>query len=328
VSRNRLERLPQALVELEALQLLDASHNRLVDFAGPSLRGLASLVKVDLSNNQLQLLGAEIGCLSSLAELDISNNALRELPEELCAVPLRTLRAGVNQLAALPHSLGRLACLEELECGQNQLTTLPESIGFCVALARIDARQNRLSSVPASITGCVALRELYLGINELTAAKVPPLGSGGALTALTILDLSDNDLRSAVAAVGLKALERLDLRNNELSTLEPELGLLPALKWVGLDGNPLRALRRELCAGPASELLKFLRTRLDEEAELAAEPWSAGSPFGSIVREAAASGVLELNSAEVSDDLLPEGCLALPGLPLLEQLEIPGIEDH
>jgi hypothetical protein len=33
---------------------------------------------------------------------------------------------------------------------------------------------------------------------------------------------------------------------------------------------------------------KFLRTRLDEAAELAGEPWAAGSPHDAAVREAAA----------------------------------------
>jgi hypothetical protein len=71
----------------------------------------------------------------------------------------------------------------------------------------------------------------------------------------------DNQLRSAGCAAGLRRLARLDLRNNELTTLEPQLGLLPALKWVGLDGNPLRSLRRELASGPCSALLKSVRGR-------------------------------------------------------------------
>ena len=95
--------------------------------------------------------------------------------------------------------------------------------------------------------------------------------------------------------------------NNELSSLEPELGLVESLKWVGLEGNPLRSLRRELAAGPCSELLKFLRTRLAEEAALAAEPWDHASAFDSHVREAAATGVLELIPAMQAWGRVPVG---------------------
>ena len=323
LAHNQLHSLPDnALAELASLKLLDISSNQLREFGTVrgSLRGLCALVKVDLSRNALQCLGPELAHLSALAELNVSGNALRELPAELCAcVGLRTLQASDNQLVALPAAFGRLVCLEELECGQNQLVELPASIGECIALGRIDSRHNCLSHIPPSIVNCASLRELHLGINRLTDRSVPPLAGqdGSGLSALRILDLSDNSLRSATAAVGLRALERLDLRNNELSNLNPELGLLSQLKWVGLDGNPMRALRRELVAGPCSELLKFLRTRLDEEAELAVEPWAGGSPFDSHVREAAASGVLELAGHGATDDLLPTGCLALPGLHTL-----------
>ena len=314
-SHNRLAALPHALAQLAALQLLDASHNQIAEFGMSDLGALDALTKADLSNNRLSVLGAALGCLRSLAELDVSSNALRELPPQLCqCAALRTLRVAANQLGSLPSELGRLSALEELECGQNQLATLPDSVGGCAALARLDARQNRLQSIPASIAGCAALKELYLGINQLGAATLPPLGS---MPVLGILDLSDNGLRSAACAVGLARLERLDLRNNDLSSLEPELGLVESLKWVGLEGNPLRSLRRELAAGPCSELLKFLRTRLAEEAALAAEPWEHASAFDSHVREAAATGVLELSGLEVTDAALPAGCLSLPELHTL-----------
>ena len=324
LAHNQLRSLPNtALAELGSLKLLDASSNQLTEFgtAPGSLHGLSALVKVDLSRNALQCLGPELAHLHALAELNVSGNALCELPAELCAcIGLRTLQISDNQLVALPAAFGRLASLEELECGQNQLAELPETIGGCVSLSRIDSRQNRLSRIPASIVNCTSLRELHLGINVLTEDSIPALAGqdGSGLLALRILDLSDNDLRSAAAAVGLKALERLDIRNNELSGLTPELGLLSQLKWVGLDGNPLRTLRRELVAGPCSELLKFLRTRLEEEAELAAEPWAAGSPFDSHVREAAASGVLDLTGHDATDDLLPSGCFVLPDLHTLQ----------
>ena len=219
------------------------------------------------------------------------------------------------QLVELPAALGQLRMLEELEAGQNQLRRLPDSIGGCSGLVRLDCRQNQLGGLPPSLIECVGLKELYVGINELTEDCMPALGDG--LPALAILDLSDNGLACASAAVGLRSLERLDLRNNELGVLDPRLGLLPKLRWVGLEGNPIRSLRRELVSGPCSELMKFLRTRLEEAAVLETEPWAAGSPFDELVREAAATGVLGLEGREATEAQLPQGCLALPDLHTL-----------
>ena len=119
------------------------------------------------------------------------------------------------------------------------------------------------------------------------------------------------------------ALQRLDLRNNELSTLEPEIGLLTNLKWIGLDGNPLRQISYEVAAGPCSNLLKLLRTRLADDtsggshgagAGASAHFAESGSVFDSHAREAAANGVLELSNCEATDGALPPGCFNLPAL--------------
>ena len=55
-----------------------------------------------------------------------------------------------------------------------------------------------------------------------------------------------------------QALERLDLTNNDLSTLPFSLGTLPNLKSLPIEGNPMKAIRRDIIQRGTVGLLKYL----------------------------------------------------------------------
>lgn len=66
-------------------------------------------------------------------------------------------------------------------------------------------------------------------------------------------------------------LEELDLTNNALTSLPPELGLLTpgrggALRALLLQGNCIRTVRRPLLEGGTGALLDYLLTRLPADA--------------------------------------------------------------
>ncbi|KAK7835027.1 plant intracellular ras-group-related lrr protein 6, partial [Quercus suber] len=91
---------------------------------------------------------------------------------------------------------------------------------------------------------------------------------------LSVLDLSNNSLTGLPPEIGkLKEypveacklhLSVLDLSNNSLTGLPPEIGNMTTLRKLLLTGNPLRTLRSSLVSGPTAALLKYLRSRLSE----------------------------------------------------------------
>ena len=57
-------------------------------------------------------------------------------------------------------------------------------------------------------------------------------------------------------------LQALDLSNNDIATIPPELGLLTQLSTLNLVGNPVKAIRMNVLSKPTAQLLEYLRDRI------------------------------------------------------------------
>lgn len=85
----------------------------------------------------------------------------------------------------------------------------------------------------------------------------------GAMKALKTLRLAENAIREVPPAMiaELRALDEMDLTNNDVGRLPPELGFL-ALRWLGLEGNPLRSIRRAIIDKGTPAVLAHLRDKM------------------------------------------------------------------
>lgn len=76
--------------------------------------------------------------------------------------------------------------------------------------------------------------------------------------------MGDNKLQKLSSGIiALKALKTLDISNNDLSDLPSELGLLPGLVRIQLEGNPLKCIRQNVRTAGAEILKKYLREKMD-----------------------------------------------------------------
>ncbi len=85
-------------------------------------------------------------------------------------------------------------------------------------------RNNRLSDLPAELAGCRGLRELVLSFNAFAAIPACVF----ALSQLDALLLNDNKV-AGLDTSGLQRLAKLaclDLSNNNIGSIPPELGAL------------------------------------------------------------------------------------------------------
>ncbi|XP_054880076.1 leucine-rich repeat-containing protein 40 isoform X2 [Poeciliopsis prolifica] len=276
---NQLSTLPSALGELQELLELRLSHNKLSSLPTEvcSLNNLRSLT---LQQNLLETVPEEIGELGNLTELDLSNNLLKHLPSSVGHLSaLQKVSLCHNKLSSLPDSLGQLANVKLLDCSHNQLTDVPDSLAGMLALEQLYLRHNNLRRLPQ--LPAPALREVFAGNNQLELLEAEQLT---CLSAVTLLELRDNKIRNLPEELMLLlTLTRLDLTNNDISTLPASLSLLPNLKVLLLEGNPLRGIRKELLAKGTSDLLKYLRGRIKEEAVGAAGPTAMTLPSEGLV---------------------------------------------
>ncbi|NXV67205.1 LRC40 protein, partial [Molothrus ater] len=262
VHDNQLTSLPSALGQLENLQKLDVSHNKLRSLPEELLQ-LPHLRSLLVQHNELSQLPEGLGQLLSLEELDVSNNQLTAIPTSFALlVNLVRLNLACNQLKELPADLSAMKSLRQLDCTKNYLETVPPKLATMASLEQLYLRKNKLRSLP-ELPSCKLLKELHAGENQIEILNAENLKQ---LSSLCVLELRDNKIKAVPEEITvLQKLERLDLANNDISRLPYTLGNLPQLKFLALEGNPLRTIRRDLLQKGTQELLKYLRSKIQDD---------------------------------------------------------------
>nr|XP_024648707.1 leucine-rich repeat-containing protein 40-like [Macaca nemestrina] len=183
---------------------------------------------------------------TDLTKLIISNNKLQSLTDDLRLLPALTV-LDVN-----------ITGLKHLNCNSNLLETIPPELAGMESLELLYLWRNKLRFLP-EFPSCSLLKELHVGENQIEMLEAEHLKH---LNSILVLDLRDNKLKSVPDEIALlQSLERLDLSNNDISSLPYSLGNLH-LKFLALEGNPLRTIRREIINKGTQEVLKYLRSKI------------------------------------------------------------------
>ncbi len=127
--------------------------------------------KLDLSGRHLiSIDGIEIFPAFAIDRLDISNNELELLPDSIGKfTEVRNLNLSHNKLKKLSPALGNLVKVERLDLNDNNLTELPDSLGLCVNLWRLDVSNNKLTQNPSFLEKLKNLHMFKTKGNPFTA---------------------------------------------------------------------------------------------------------------------------------------------------------------
>jgi Protein tyrosine and serine/threonine kinase/Leucine rich repeat len=170
-----------------------------------------SLEILNLSDNHLRSLPADLGRLHKLRIIFLSNNDFEEVPEVLADCPhlsmvgfksnkIRVLGENIlplnvrwliltdNQLERLPNSIGKLEKLQKLMLAGNQLRSLPDEMAACENLELIRLAANRLEFLPSWLFSLPRLSWLAYAGNPACIANLSPTVPSIAWADLTLSD--------------------------------------------------------------------------------------------------------------------------------------------
>uniref|UniRef100_A0A1A8S588 Leucine-rich repeat protein SHOC-2 n=1 Tax=Nothobranchius rachovii TaxID=451742 RepID=A0A1A8S588_9TELE len=202
--------------------------------------------------------------IKALRTLEYSDKHADSIPDQLFDAAsdqgVTTINFSKNQLKATPPRLMELqASVSDLNLGFNKLTDCSD-ISKLLQLTHIDLRNNQLSDLPSEMKNLTKLRSIILSYNRL---KSFPEVLYEVLSLETVL-LGNNQV--CVVDPGrlmkLACLTTLDLSNNDLLNIPPELGLCTSLRCLSLEGNPFRTPRAAIVSKGTDAVLEYLRSRI------------------------------------------------------------------
>lgn len=290
---NRINSLPEEMAQLKKLERLDLCNNDLS--ALPYVMGyMPHLKSLLLDGNPLRGLRRDIVQRGTTAVMKHLRSRI-EPPEEhpphittkhtpskkpshrpaegtespsgqrtrdvsRLAEKTRELDLSKQSLALLPPEVFSHAQLVGLNAGYNKLTAVPPEIAQLKALTVLDLRGNQLVGLPQELEACSKLRDVVLSYNRLR--EIPPVLY--RLNKLENIIASDNQIESIMVEelLRLPLLACLDLQNNSITHVPPQLGNITSLRHLQLSGNPFRIPRASVLARGTPALLDYLRDRI------------------------------------------------------------------
>eukprot|EP01134_Creolimax_fragrantissima_P008501 CFRG8501T1 len=260
--RNAITHIPEEIAQLQRLERLNLSHNRL--FFGElqsSIGSLSALTHLELSHNQLDTFPDSWAGLVSLQYIDLSGNEINMFPEVLCRMTnLETVIISENKIKLIPDDIGMLIKLKYLDIHDNKVPRLPSEIGECRELETVDLSLNQLGELPTTVGNWINVKILSLEDNPIldlpnTIIKWSNLQSVNIRNtklselsddieywkALTTFEFGNQTyIQEIPPSVGaLINLTKLDLSQGRLTTLPEELGQLVNLLKLDISKNEL-----------------------------------------------------------------------------------------
>ncbi|OWR48298.1 leucine-rich repeat-containing protein 40-like [Danaus plexippus] len=277
LSNNNLNKLPKNLGLLSQLQSISMEGNKLSFVRQDVIRGGTDRMMKYLRDRMAEEVVGEARLnennwpdkytLKKSQALIVPAKELASVPEDVfvaaAQAEVHVIDLSRNKLTGLPAGFHLVRdTLTQLLLSSNSIEVVPPEISACKHLQYIDLGKNCLTDLPMEMSDLKNLRELVISNNRFT--KIPRCVYD--LENLEILLAAENQITeinvSSDALAKLKKLAVLDLTNNSIITVPPELGNFTHLRSLELMGNCFRQPRHAVLTKGTASILSYLRDRI------------------------------------------------------------------
>jgi Leucine-rich repeat (LRR) protein len=267
-------KIPRSFRALSRLEKLDLSSCGLVDFPNriyqnkklkslilndnkltlaEPVKGHPGLEQLELRNNKIKTVSADIATFPLLKRLIFTNNEISSVaPEIRLLQQLKEVAFYNNKLKAIPVGLYSISSLREVDLYYNEIERLDPLMTHWKNIEVLYLSNNRLIALPEELGQLTSLQELYISNNRLSTLP----NSLMKLEKLKILRVNQNYLNDIPEAAYTLALENLDVSRNKITAVSHQLFTRKQLKILSLVGNEWDMMIRDLLPGWAEELRK------------------------------------------------------------------------
>jgi Leucine-rich repeat (LRR) protein len=300
LSQNQLAALPDGIVHLTHLRTLDISNN-IIEHIDPRLGLLDELTTFQWMGNLIRSRAwgsMDTEGIKSALRAKADEAVMREISEDLANARLNACRGECHGILDLSGKIKEMPLTEEMLSEhvhlnhfpilskiilqKNKLSVVPMELSLVTTLTTLDLSRNFLPSKlfdqPVILESLV---NLDISVNRLDSLEfLPTIISAPALKILdvsfnsltsliplrvyfpniTILHANSNQLTS-ITPSDFEGLEIVQVNNNSINRLPPELGLVDSVRILGVDGNTFRVPGRRIVDAGSAAVLEWLRGR-------------------------------------------------------------------
>ena len=144
---NHLRRLPSEMSSATQLRRLDLSQN-LLETVSADLFALPNLEYLSLSHNRLKEVPETSNWSASLLSLDLSENLLSTLPQGIQHSSIEILNLSRNQFSLVPKCLCRIRSLTSLDLSYMPISSLPKEMEHLDHLVNLNVSNANINDLP------------------------------------------------------------------------------------------------------------------------------------------------------------------------------------